>query len=214
MTRFTCSLVKRLWSATATTNWWSPVWPASARWRSFFQITMTYKWHFLNYCRFVQPFPLLDCASRMSLCFSTWHCGMMVSFCAQRGIWEVRGPCRRNGHPSWRQEWTAQCLSLSCRTLSRIHTAGVTPSSTGRTACSTLSSHHSRTFELKNVFVLKAGGSCSLQLSLARLLAHFLFVFQGHIRPVCSVCVSCVRHQQSVCGGKVQDTSHRRNLFC
>lgn len=41
-----------------------------------------------------------------------------------------------------------------------------------------------------------------------------LHVFQGHIRPVCSVCVPGVRHQQSVCGGKVQDPSHCRNVFC
>ncbi len=47
----------------------------------------------------MQPFPLLDCASRLFVFFhsSVWH---YVSVCAHRGILEVRGPCRRNGHPS------------------------------------------------------------------------------------------------------------------
>lgn len=94
--------------------------------------------------------------------FCTCQCGIMVSVCGHRGILEVRGPCRRNGHPSWRPEWIVQYSSLNCRTLFRTLTAGVTPNRAGRTVCSTPSSHHSRTFELSNVFVLEGGGSLSL----------------------------------------------------
>lgn len=76
----------------------------------------------------------------------------MVFSCAHRGISEVRRSCIENGHLSWRPEWTVQCLSLSCLTLFGTLTTGVTPSSAGRTACSTPSSHHSRASEFWNMF--------------------------------------------------------------
>lgn len=146
MTRFTCSSVRRLWSATATTNLPSPELPVFARWLSLLRTLLfslqfnspmhsNVKWAFPLA---VTPFfPLVDYPSRL--------CIWAFCPCAHRGMLEVSGLYKRSGHPSWRPDWTVRCWSLSCLTSFRTLTAGVTPAAAGVTVCSTVCSRHSRT---------------------------------------------------------------------
>lgn len=190
------------------------MWPASARWKSLLQITMTYKWHFLNYCRF-SPFL---CLIVHPVCLCVFPLDIVAWWC-------LSVPKGRSG----RSEDLAEEMDIlpegknglpSARVSAAVHYPGYVPlvwPPAGLEGLLVLRCLHTTVVRVnlkKRVFVRGRRVLLSLIVSGTPLGSFSVCVFQGHIRPVCSVCISCVRHQQSVCRGKVQDTSHRRNLFC